>query len=318
MRDDQRTYLLTRVAQLYYEQNATQEAIAAGLNLSRPTVSRMLKEAREEGIIQIVIHSPFRFVPELEGAVLAAFPHLRAARIIRTADPGAVARAAAAYVGHVVRDGDTIGVSWGGTVAAVAEHLPQRPLQNATVVQLNGGVARPGADGNAHETVYRFGRAFGAAVYYLQVPALVDGPHVRDALLRNRETAAILDLGRRSSVAIYGIGVPDERSALLQGGYLSVDDLALLRSRGAVGSICSRYFTVDGSVCDEELDGRTVGLSLAELMPRDYGIAVTFGAPKAAAVLGALRGHFFNVLITDEATAQAVLRQHQEGQSNHE
>jgi len=318
VRDDQRVYLLTRVAQLYYEQNATQEAIAACLNLSRPTVSRLLKEAREEGVVQIVIHSPFCFVTELEAALTQAFPHLRAARVVRTADPSGVARAAAAYIDHIVRDGDMIGVAWGTTMAAVASALPQRPLPDVTVVQLTGGIARSGAEGSAHDVVFRFGRAFGAAVYYLHVPAVVDGPHVHDALVGNQETAHVLDLGRRANIAVFGIGVPDEQSALVQAGRLSSGDLARLHTLGAAGDICSRYFTERGNLCDPALDARTIGPTLSELANRDYSIAVAHGVHKASAVLGALRGRYCNVLIIDEATAGKVAHHSQEGHKYHE
>lgn len=318
MGDDQRIYLLTRVAQMYYDQNATQEAIAAALNISRPTVSRLLKEAREEGVVQICIESPFSFVMELEATLAAAFPNLKAVRVVRSADLSGVARAAAAYLGNTVKDGDVIGVSWGTTLAAVAECLPRRPLQGATVVQLSGGVAHAPAGTGAHDIVLRFGRAFGAGVYYLNVPAIVDNVHVREALLQNRETAEVLALGRRATVAVFGIGAPDDRSALVQAGYIPPGHLAELRSRGAVGHICSRYFDSRGRVCDPLLDGRTISLPLDASLAWESGIAVVYGTHKAAGVLGALHGRLFNVLVIDEATAQKVLRQYQEGLSHHD
>jgi deoxyribonucleoside regulator len=315
--DDQRIYMLTRVAQMYYDQNATQEAIAASLSLSRPTVSRLLKEAREEGVVQIRIESPFRFVPELETAVTRAFPHLKAVRIVRTADQAGLARAAAAYLANTVRDGDTIGVSWGNTMAAVADHLPRLSLPGATVVQLNGGVARAGAATAAHDIVSRFGQAFGAGVYYLQVPAVVDHPHMREVLLQNREIAEALDLGRKANLAVFTIGAPENDSVLAQAGYISPEHLARLRAGGAVGDICARFFTAEGQVCDPGLDERTIGLSLGELAQLGRSVAVVYGIHKAAGVLGALKGRLFNVLVLDEATAQEVLRQNQEGQTHH-
>ena len=39
--------LLVHVAQLYYQQNLNQSEISKIVGLSRPTVSRMLEEARE-------------------------------------------------------------------------------------------------------------------------------------------------------------------------------------------------------------------------------------------------------------------------------
>jgi deoxyribonucleoside regulator len=313
MADEKRTELLAQVATMYYEQSATQEAIAAALSISRPTVSRLLKEAREEGVVQIIINTPFRYVPELEAELQQAFPHLRHVKVLRASDLATVARAAAAYVGAIVRDGDIIGVSWGTTMEALTACLPHRRLHGATVVQLNGGVARPGAGTNAHEVVSRFSRAFGAEGYYLQVPAVVDDEQVRDALIRNTETARVLELGRRSTVAVYGIGAPESQSVLVRAGYFTPQTVELLRDKGAAGDICSRYFTERGEVCDPVLDARAIGLPLAELARREHAVAVVFGTRKAAGTLGALRGRFMNVLIIDEATVREVLRLNQGG-----
>jgi len=298
---------------MYYEQSATQEAIATSLNISRPTVSRLLKEAREEGVVQIVINSPLRYVSDLEQAMLHSFPALRQVRVLQGSDPSIVARAAATLVGSVVCTGDVVGVSWGNTLAQMAEHLQPKPVRDVTVVQLNGGVARAGSGTNAHEIAGHFGQAFGADVYRLQVPAIVDSPEVRDVMLQNRETARVLELGSRVNVAVYGIGAPEHDSVLLQAGYFDTAYLQRLRARGAVGDICSRYFTVDGAICDPDLNGRTIGISLQALGQAENAIAVVYGLHKAAGVLGALRGGFLNIMVLDELTAREVLRLHREG-----
>lgn len=318
MADDERMHLLARVAQMYYEQSATQEAIAASLSLSRPTISRLLREAREEGVVQFVINTPFRFAADLEQELLQAFPHLRQVQVLRTADMATVTRAAAAFVGRIVKDGDLIGVSWGNTMADMTAHLPNRHLNGVTVVQLNGGVARAGAGTNAHEIVTGFGRAFGAEMYYLQVPAIVDSPMVREALLLNRETVRVLELGRRANIAVYGIGAPESQSVLVQAGYFTPQHLAGLSRKGAVGDICSRYFTEHGVPVDPELEERTIGLALPDLADREYAVAVVPGVRRAAGALGALRGGFLNVLITDEATAREILRLNQGGLVAHD
>jgi deoxyribonucleoside regulator len=316
--DDQRMYLLTQVAQMYYEQSVTQEVIATSLQVSRPTVSRLLKEAREAGVVQITIHSPFRYVASLETALTRAFPHLHQVKVVRTKTMAGVARAAAALLGSICRDGDIVGVSWGNTMAELTVHLGQRPLQGAKVVQLNGGVAQPGAGTNAHEIVSRFGQALGAEVNYLHVPAIVDSVHVRDALLQNRETAGVLNLGRRANVAVFGIGVPDRDSVLVKAGYFTPEYVDALRHKGAVGDICSQYFTLEGAPCDAVLNARTIGIPLAELSDRPNAVAVVAGRHKAASTLGALRGRFMNVLVIDEATAQDILRLNEEGGLAHD
>ena len=50
--------LLYRAAKLYYEDNATQAVIASTLGTSRTTVSRLLAEARRQGIVQIDVVEP--------------------------------------------------------------------------------------------------------------------------------------------------------------------------------------------------------------------------------------------------------------------
>jgi deoxyribonucleoside regulator len=316
---DNRLFLLGRVARMYYEDGATQEAIATELKLSRPTVSRLLKEAREEGVVQIIIRHPLRFVPVLENEIRAAFPYLR--RVIVVAPPTeamaspeltaqGVARAAADYISSVVESGDIVGVSWGNTMEMLTLHLPQKPVRRATVVQLNGGVSRAATGTNAQEVAQRFGRAFGAQVYYLTVPAIVDSAGLREALQQNRETASLLDLGRRANIAVYGIGVPGPNSVLVQAGYITPRQVESLRRSGARGDICSRFFTADGTVCDRELDDRTIGLPLRELGAKEHAVAVVPGKHRAAGLLGALRGRYLNVLVTDEETAAEVLTLH--------
>jgi DNA-binding transcriptional regulator LsrR (DeoR family) len=47
---------LVRISRLYYELGETQERIAALVGLTRPQVSRLLKQAREHGIVDIRVN----------------------------------------------------------------------------------------------------------------------------------------------------------------------------------------------------------------------------------------------------------------------
>lgn len=312
----QRLVLMGQVAQLYYEQGATQAHIATQLKLSRPTVSRLLKEAREEGIVQITVRSPLGYEPELAAALVRAFPALRQA-VVATGGAGLaeplvranLGRAAAEYLSTGVRDGDRIGVTWGHTMEAVSAHLEARPRRNVTVVQLNGGVSRAGDGTNAGVVVHRFGRAFGAAAHYLPVPAVLDSAASAAALRTDRHTARLLELGRQANVAVFSIGDPDDDNALVQAGYFTSAEMARLRSLGAVGDICSRFFGAAGAAVDPVLDERTIGLGLADLWEKEQAVAVAGGERKVAAIRGALAAGYANVLVTDAATAAALLKE---------
>ena len=62
---DTNTHLLIKVAKLYYEADMTQDAIANKLRISRPKVSRLLQEARNQGFVQISIATLFHLMPDL-------------------------------------------------------------------------------------------------------------------------------------------------------------------------------------------------------------------------------------------------------------
>jgi len=51
-------YLLSKVSTLYYLRDQTQQEIAERLRLSRPAVSRLLRDAQTHGIVQITISPP--------------------------------------------------------------------------------------------------------------------------------------------------------------------------------------------------------------------------------------------------------------------
>ena len=62
-------FQLAEVSWLYYGEDRTQEQIARETGLSRPTISRMLREARERGIVEIRVHYPFQTAVVLEEAL---------------------------------------------------------------------------------------------------------------------------------------------------------------------------------------------------------------------------------------------------------
>ena len=102
-RDDQ----LVTVASLYYELNQNQQQIAERMEISRSSVSRMIKEARERGIVEIRIHRPIHRDYRLEQGLIEVFglqDALRAAHHAELRDEQmlyGVGRLAAGYLERV-------------------------------------------------------------------------------------------------------------------------------------------------------------------------------------------------------------------------
>jgi DNA-binding transcriptional regulator LsrR (DeoR family) len=90
-------------------------------------------------------------------------------------------------------------------------------------------------------------------------------------------------------------------------GYLTSKDIAWLTANGAVGHMCAQHFDSNGQIMEIELNRRAIGMGISALRNIDTVIAIAGGEIKANAILGAIRGNYLDVLITDDQAAQKVL-----------
>jgi len=309
----ERTELLARVASMYYEDNLNQDEIARRIDTSRSTVSRMLQEAREAGMVEITVHYPWKTVPEIKDDLIARF-HLRQARVLlgRGRPYEEILRGlgvlAARYIESILIDSATLGISWGVAVYSTVRTLrPDRKLP-ITVVQMVGAVGEGDPLIDGPELARLLASVYGGEYRYLHAPLIVEDTHAREVLLQEPRICETLSLARRAGVALVGIGAPSpEVYSLLRAGYLDRDALAQLRAQGVVGDICARHYDAHGRVLDIELNRRIVGIELEALHDIEQVIGVAGGEAKAEAILGALRSGHVNVLITDDVTARKVL-----------
>jgi DNA-binding transcriptional regulator LsrR (DeoR family) len=309
----ERTELLARVASMYYEDNLTQDEIARRVDTSRSTVSRMLQEAREAGVVEITVHYPWKTVPEIEDDLVVRF-HLRQARVLlgRGRPYEEVLRGlgvlAARYIESILIEGTILGISWGVAVYSTVRALrPGRRLP-ITVVQLVGAVGQGDPLIDGPELARLLASVYGGEYRYLHAPLIVEDAHAREVLLQEPRIRETLSLARRADVALVGIGAPSPQVyTLLRAGYLDQEQLAQLRAQGVVGDICARHYDAHGRVLDIELNQRIVGIELEALHDIEQVIGVAGGEAKAEAILGVLRSGHVNVLFTDDVTAREVL-----------
>ncbi|MFD1955041.1 sugar-binding transcriptional regulator [Paenibacillus thailandensis] len=302
---------MIEAARMYYQLDYNQEEIARELNVSRPTVSRFLQQAKAAGIVQIKIVDPVADHQDraeqlerrfgLKKAVVAAVPKYE-----DTIVKSFLGEAAAEYLNDLVKDGDSIAVTWGTTLYEVALRLKSRHVKGVRVVQLNGGVSHSEVDTYAYEIAQLFGKAFHTAPYHIPLPAIVDHAVVKRTIEADRHIRNILNMGKDANIAVITVGAPTADSVLMGANYFTDEEIAMIRSRGA-GDICSRFIDINGQLCSEELNERTIGIDLEELRHKEHSILVAGGPSKIDAVLGALRGKYANTLITDYVTAGHLL-----------
>lgn len=309
--DKEKFNQIVEAAKMYYILDYNQSEIAKKLGISRPTVSRLLQKAKEEGIVQINIVDSSINSEELSNeleqkfnlkkAIVASVPQYES-HIIKSH----LGVAAAEYLHEIVKDGDIIGVTWGTTLYQVAIDLKQKYVNDVQVVQLKGGVSHSEKSTYASEIMYLFGKAYNTPPMHLPLPVIVDHIVVKKAMETDRHIKHILDLGKKANIAVFTTGPIKQDSLLFQLGYFSDEDMNMI-SANAVGDICSRFFDKDGQICNESLDDRTLGLDLAELKKKEYSILVAGGNQKIDSIYGALKGKIANVLVTDQYTARFLL-----------
>jgi len=300
---------LVRVSRLYYELGETQEAISALVGVTRPQVSRLLKEARAKGVVEIRIVDRDQ-VESPAGEALRVRFGLRAVHLAPTVEGPPeltrrrVGRLAAEVLRGAIRDGMVVGVGDGAAVSAVADELAggsagERVTVDATIVPLCGGFWRAGA---GDEPFRRIGDALGATVHALHAPGVLDDAVVRDALRAHAGVRSVVELWDQLDVALFGIGGPAWSEASV--GH---EAMAEITAAHAVGEVLIAPFAIDGRLVGDRLRARTISFDARSLPGVFCTIGVADGAAKVAPILGALRGRFVNVLVTDVRTAEGVL-----------
>lgn len=310
--NEQRLSMVVQAAKLYYESDYSQNEIANQLGISRPSVSRLLQQAKQLGIVKIKIIDPSADVNklsqiledkfQLEQCLVTQVPYSDSLQV-----KTALGEVAGEYLHELVKTDDIIGVTWGTTLYEISQHIQPKHVQHVQVVQLNGGISYSESNTYATEILQNISKAFHTVPYFLPLPAVVDQPVVKEAMLLDRHIKKVLDLGQQANIAVFTVGEATEESTLLRAGYFTEEELAVLKQHQPVGDICSRFFDLQGNICLPALEQRTIGIELSDLGQKEKSILVAGGPSKVQGIYGALTGRFANVLITDQFTAKALI-----------
>ncbi len=306
--------LLYAAAKLYYTEDATQADVAAQLGTSRATVSRLLAEAKRCGIVRIEVVPPEevatsvltdRLVRAL--SLTTAFlshplPNPGAGRTVVDVMGGALAPAVGRALGAAgLLPGDVLLVSSGRTVYEVAQY-ELVSLPGVLVAPTVGGNDQPEEWYQTNEITRLVANRVGGRPNYLFAPAL-PGPDLYPSLLKDPSIQRVLHLWPRARCALMGVGAPPLiRSDIPR--FVPTDSTSL---RSAVGDVCSRFYDRAGDEVDFDGRERLIAVELEALRHVPVTIAVAVGQDKVSSIIAGARGGYFNQLVTDPATATAIL-----------
>ena len=305
--------LINTILTLYYLEEMTQTEIAQRLGMSAPKINRLLKQAREQGYVNITIRTPFQHLFDIESRLKAVFG-LQEAMVIPAVGESnssmlnALGAVAAEFLLEHLRDGDVIGIGGGTAVNAVVQAIePTRPYQVEVVPVLGAVQGQMTTDINYLAT--HLAERLGGKSYQLHAPAFVDTREHRETLRSMVPVKEILDIALRANIALLGVGTVDaESSRFVQFPALSAEDMRHIAADcGGVGEIGAYVYDIEGQPCAPEYAQRVIGLTLAEIQEIPFRIGVAATAAKALPLYGALRGGYLHALIADETAALGVL-----------
>lgn len=305
---------MVKIAQMYYLQHLRQKEIANLLGMHQTTISRFLRRAREEKIAHMTVAMPPEIFAPLEKEIEERFALKQVVVVDTQRDEERTIRelggAAAFLIETTLRPGAVIGISsWSRSLFAMVEAMHSTNCgRGGKVVQMMGGVGTSETYQYATQLVLKFANLIGAEPILLQAPGIVGSDQTQRVLCRDATIRQALDLYRQINLAIVGIGSMEPTPLLARSGNaFSPKDRRAIQRLGAVGDICLRFYDRNGQPIKSEQNRRVMGIELDTLLQVEQVVGVACGLIKVPAILGALRSHRIQVLITDRVTAEKIL-----------
>jgi DNA-binding transcriptional regulator LsrR (DeoR family) len=300
----------TRIAWLYYVEGLTQSEVADRVGLSRVRVNRELAICRESGIVQIRINARLAPCVAVERRLVARFG-LKDAVVVPTPTdaallPAVIGSAAGEYVSDRLVAGMSIGVAWGRTMLGSLKAIERRPLEGLSVVSLIGGLTRASAI-NTYETASRFADLFGAACFYLAAPTFTSSPESRAIFVEQSAIGDVLERARRVDMALVSVGDLGPDSTVRRLALIGDDEAQSLIEAGAIGDCLAHFIDAEGRLVDHPINRQVIGLAPDELGSVPTSILASGGPAKTPVMRAVIAAGYLNVVITDEASALALL-----------
>ena len=309
--------LTARIARMYYTEGLKQADIAERLHISQTTISRLLRRARDEDVVRITINVPGGTYPELEEQLRDAFglSEVVVAECDEDREEQILARigeAAAHYVETTLEPDEIIGISsWSESLLRMVDNIhPVKPPAAGKVVQILGGMGNPSVQAHATNLTVRLAKLTRATPLLLSTQGVASTARAKHVLVSDPFVRDTLSEFERVTMALGGIGAVEPSKLLADSGNVfTAGELAELGRLGAVGDICLHFFDKNGRAIHSSLEERVIGITLEQLRGVRRVVGVAGGGRKVDALLGALRGAFIDVLITDRFTAEKLVLQ---------
>jgi central glycolytic genes regulator len=210
-------------------------------------------------------------------------------------------RAGAAALKKHLAPHDVVAVAGGSTMAEVAANLfPSTPLKDVLFVPARGGLGET-VELQANTIASAMAKRTGGQYRLLHVPDHL-GEEAYQTLMQDDNIREITQVIRSARIVVHGIG---DAMVMARRRKSSEQTLAELRAQGALAEAFGYYFDRAGQVVHNI---PTVGLRLEDIKRIEVAIGVAGGRSKGEAIAAVLSFGHEDVLVTDEAAAEEIIR----------
>lgn len=299
---------LVTVARMYYEDNMNQSEIANALGVTRPLVSIYLSEAKELGIIEIKINSPFESDNNIMDILCRNF-NLKGGNLIKGVNSKnmterMIVKSSYEFIKETTRNGDCIGISWGNMIGDVVHYMETQEEKlelEGTVCSLIGNSATASKNYHTDELCRAFGQAAGCEPHFALAPAFYETVSDLNSVIELEFFRKIQQSWENINFALVDIenhpSVPDLATASRFGSKL----------KDAVGHMVSYYYDKDGNIIENENDV-VFRIPLDQLKKADVVMGICGCNVTIDNLIGALKTGILTHIFVDQEIGQGIVK----------
>ncbi len=303
---------MEKVSKLYYLDGWTQSQICKKVGLSRPIISKLLKQAKEKNIVEIYMKDETVHTVELErllekqyglSEVIVVARENRGADMVRRN----MGQAASSFIIKKLNRIETLGISWGKSIYTFVEEFESSDHPHIHLVPLVGGMGQKFVEYHSNQLSFKLAQKLNASSSYLYAPAFSDNVDLQKSMVKSKDVASVMEEGKEVDFAIVGIGGMTSQTTAIEMGYLQEEDIDSLKTSGAAGDLNSFFYDVEGQTVKHPINDRIIGVSLNDIKKIPEVMAIAEGEHKVNSLQTALSNNMINILVTDDQTAEGLL-----------
>ncbi len=305
--------MMVQVSKMYYEGGLTQNMIATELGISRSSISMILSEARDYGIVEITIKDPKNNVTEVADELIARFS-LKGCLVVPTVVDSnllitkVVASQGADFAEDIIKSHSTIGIAWGTTCYEfMLAFTNKNKHDDISVVPLIGGTSRISSEYQLNEMVRMFAEKLKGTPSFIYAPAIAESIEDKELYMQSKYMQQIVERSNQLDLAVISAGVPSSLQQQMESNIAELKKEYENDETKAVGDIAARRYNLKGEFLKNDYNAKVMGIDEENIRAVQSVICIAAGNQKVLPILGALRTKVIDYFVTDEATARKVL-----------